>query len=197
MLRSIASQGEWSIVLCRPIPRNRLSKSPCMCDRKRGIFKIETVGDCYVAAAGVPEPRSDHAVAMARFASDCVANMATLTKQLEVELGPDTASLGIRVGKSGYLSRLALRCGYSSSLLVCVCVIFLLQRHAQWCGYSWCTSGRACTISGRYSRCGYNQKRMSKGCAKLKFSLAAALWRYDEYSSAHRINRTKEPSARQ
>merc|ERR1719491_168441 len=32
-----------------------------------GIFKIETVGDCYVACCGLPEPREDHIVAAAKF----------------------------------------------------------------------------------------------------------------------------------
>eukprot|EP00980_Cylindrotheca_fusiformis_P002434 scaffold580_cov72-Cylindrotheca_fusiformis.AAC.3 len=31
-----------------------------------GVFKVETVGDCYVAAAGLPEPRDDHAVVACR-----------------------------------------------------------------------------------------------------------------------------------
>ncbi len=35
---------------------------------------------------------------MARFAHDCYTKTAVLLRQLEVELGPDTASLGIRIG---------------------------------------------------------------------------------------------------
>ena len=56
--------------------------------RRRGIFKVETVGDCYVAVCGLPDPRKDHAVAMIRFARDCLARMSSLSQQLEITLGP-------------------------------------------------------------------------------------------------------------
>jgi class 3 adenylate cyclase len=66
--------------------------------KHRQIFKIETVGDCYVAACGVPESCKTHALNMCRFADDCVRRMTYMTKKLEVELGPDTGDLGLRVG---------------------------------------------------------------------------------------------------
>ena len=59
---------------------------------------METIGDSYVAVCGLPEPRADHAVVMARFARDCMIKMQYLVKQLEVRLGPDTGDLSMRMG---------------------------------------------------------------------------------------------------
>ncbi|KAL3914585.1 MAG: hypothetical protein SGILL_006046, partial [Bacillariaceae sp.] len=66
--------------------------------KRRRVFKVEVVGDCYVAVAGLPDPRPDHAVVMAKFANDCLNKMFKMVRKLEVELGPDTAELGLRVG---------------------------------------------------------------------------------------------------
>jgi Adenylate and Guanylate cyclase catalytic domain len=48
--------------------------------RQHGVFKVETVGDCYVAVAGLPEARRDHAVVMVRFAYDCLKKTGDITK---------------------------------------------------------------------------------------------------------------------
>jgi Adenylate and Guanylate cyclase catalytic domain len=55
--------------------------------KRRGVFKVETIGDCYVAAVGLPTPRKQHAVVMARFAADCRAAMAGLLYPLVKTLG--------------------------------------------------------------------------------------------------------------
>lgn len=55
--------------------------------------QVETVGDCYVAVTGLPDPLKDHAVVMSRFANDCLNKMVKVVEVLEVTLGPDTADL--------------------------------------------------------------------------------------------------------
>ena len=66
--------------------------------KRRRVFKVETVGDCYVAVTGLPEARKDHALVMARFARECLDKFNELAKALEIKLGPDTGDLAMRIG---------------------------------------------------------------------------------------------------
>ena len=50
------------------------------------VFKVETIGDCYVATVGLPESRPDHAVVMAKFANNCLQKIKRVVRQLEVAL---------------------------------------------------------------------------------------------------------------
>ena len=57
-----------------------------------GIEKIKTIGDAYMAVTGLPEPRSDHAEAMAHFARGMLDVLAEENAQ------DDSARFQIRIG---------------------------------------------------------------------------------------------------
>eukprot|EP00980_Cylindrotheca_fusiformis_P027394 scaffold20324_cov86-Cylindrotheca_fusiformis.AAC.2 len=77
---------------------------------RHSVFKVETVGDCYVAAVGLPELVDNHSVVACRFARDCLKKMHEMTRKMEVSLGPDTAELDIRIGiHSGQVTAGVLR----------------------------------------------------------------------------------------
>jgi class 3 adenylate cyclase len=56
--------------------------------KKCSVFKVEAIGDCYVAVVGLPSPRKHHAVVMAHFARDCWEKINILVRELSGTLGP-------------------------------------------------------------------------------------------------------------
>ena len=59
---------------------------------------VETIGDCYVAATGLPQKQDRHAEILCKFAADCISKMNLLTASVAETLGEDSRELMIRVG---------------------------------------------------------------------------------------------------
>lgn len=59
--------------------------------RNAGLEKIKTIGDCYMLVGGVPEPRSDHAIAIVNVASGMLTALQDINlkhgTQLQVRIG--------------------------------------------------------------------------------------------------------------
>jgi class 3 adenylate cyclase len=82
------------------------------------VFKVETIGDCYLAVTGLPEPQANHAMIMARFAYECRQKLRELVRELCVMLGPGTSDLSMKFGMhSGPVT------AGSKSLLFRVCIL--------------------------------------------------------------------------
>jgi adenylate cyclase len=73
-----------------------------------GLEKIKTIGDCYMVAAGVPEPRPDHARALALMALDMLEAMrsndrvAHLGHELRVGINSGPVVAGV-IGRKRFL----------------------------------------------------------------------------------------------
>ena len=63
------------------------------------VFKLSTVGDCYIATTGVPYPRDDHCVVLAQFSERCRRKANEVLQRLS-EQGEMTgiSKLKIRIG---------------------------------------------------------------------------------------------------
>jgi len=58
---------------------------------KHGLEKIKTIGDAYMVAGGLPEPRGDHAIAIAEMAIDMMKSLPKLRT-------PNGDPLNLRIG---------------------------------------------------------------------------------------------------
>jgi class 3 adenylate cyclase len=58
---------------------------------RHGLEKIKTIGDAYMVAAGIPEPRRDHAQAVAEMALE-------LTEAMKAVAAPDGSPVLLRIG---------------------------------------------------------------------------------------------------
>ncbi|MFO0945309.1 MAG: adenylate/guanylate cyclase domain-containing protein [Planctomycetota bacterium] len=52
----------------------------------RDVEKIKTIGDAYLAVAGLPTPRADHAIAIAELAIDMLTAIDTINRQHGLDL---------------------------------------------------------------------------------------------------------------
>ena len=66
--------------------------------KRHNVFKVETIGDCYVCATGLPDPKHDHAIVMAIFARKALHRMGSVVHALDTYLGPGTSELSMRIG---------------------------------------------------------------------------------------------------
>ncbi len=74
---------------------NRIFSAFDALSRDLGVEKIKTVGDAYMAAAGLPEPRSDHAEAAAELALGMLETLERLNRGWEV---PFRVRIGLHSG---------------------------------------------------------------------------------------------------
>ena len=64
---------------------------------KLNVFKLGTIGDCYIAVTGIPNPVEDHAIVLTQFAFECREKVREVKARLDAE-GLDTFKLDMRFG---------------------------------------------------------------------------------------------------
>mmetsp|Transcript_29680 Transcript_29680/g.55951 ORF Transcript_29680/g.55951 Transcript_29680/m.55951 type:complete len:211 (+) Transcript_29680:282-914(+) len=70
--------------------------------KKHGLFKVETIGDAYMAVGNLSEPQPDHAVKVAMFAMDAIGAAS------QTPISDDDPSLGM----------IQIRCGFHAGPVV-------------------------------------------------------------------------------
>ena len=65
---------------------------------KLGVFKLGTVGDCYIAATGIPESQEDHAVLLATYTERCRQKLKEIITSSAQDYGEDINTIGMRFG---------------------------------------------------------------------------------------------------
>jgi len=69
----------------------------------RGLEKIKTIGDAYMIACGIPEPRPDHAIALAEFALDAITVARQFDgSQLRIGINSGAVVAGV-IGRKRFL----------------------------------------------------------------------------------------------
>jgi class 3 adenylate cyclase len=66
--------------------------------KRLGVFKVETIGDCYLCVSGLPSEREDHAEVMVVFACHVLRQVPKVMKELSMDLGDECLNLSLRVG---------------------------------------------------------------------------------------------------
>ena len=66
---------------------------------RRGVVKVETIGEVYVAVANVPEANPRHAILMTKFASDCLQKSSEVFNNLDPAIvGEGAQDLKLQIG---------------------------------------------------------------------------------------------------
>jgi class 3 adenylate cyclase/tetratricopeptide (TPR) repeat protein len=78
---------------------------------KYGLEKIKTIGDCYMAAAGIPEKRADHAEAVAKFAIEAMKIVHNKPFGTRIEELKSDDSSEIPISSFQIPNLIELRCG--------------------------------------------------------------------------------------
>ena len=82
-----------------PIPLSKLTcKLPTFSiTAQHNVFKLGTIGDCYIAVTGIPNPIEDHASLLTQFSFAAREKVREVCAQLDAE-GLDTLKLDMRFG---------------------------------------------------------------------------------------------------